>query len=42
MYEAQTEGTNEHLLVVDRLPKGTYVLKLKDGNQAITKNIVKQ
>ena len=41
MYEAQADGTKEHILVMDRLPKGNYVLKIKDEEQTIIKNIVK-
>jgi Leucine-rich repeat (LRR) protein len=41
IYEETIENTNEHTIAIDNLPKGTYLLKLSDGEQTIDKKIIK-
>ena len=42
VYEEQVNQLKEYELVLDNMPKGTYLLKVLADDQNITKNIVKQ
>jgi hypothetical protein len=42
VYEERVTQLKEHELILDKLPKGTYLLKILADDQNIIKNIVKQ
>lgn len=42
MYGEKVSGLKEHQLFLDNLPKGTYLLRLENNGEIITKNIVRQ
>ena len=41
IYEETIENKNKHTLDINELSKGTYLLKISDEQQTITKKIIK-